>query len=109
MVDAEPKRRQISAERAPFDPANRVPSLGVTALRTADRSSEKRGHRWIFTVPDLRRRGFVLVILLATGCICLAQTAPQALQADEQPSTISGTVVNAVTGAPVARALVMTP
>ena len=78
-------------------------------MRTADRSSEKRGHRWIFTVPDLRRRGFVLVILLATGCICLAQTAPQALQADEQPSTISGTVVNAVTGAPVARALVMTP
>jgi hypothetical protein len=32
-----------------------------------------------------------------------------ALQEDEQPNTIRGTVVNAVTGAPVARALVVTP
>lgn len=106
MVDAEAKRRQISAERAPFDPANRVPSLGGTALRTADRSSEQRGQRWI---PDLHPMGFVLVTLLATGCACLAQTSPQTLQAEEQPNAISGTVVNAVTGAPVGRALVMTP
>ena len=78
-------------------------------MRRADRSSVQRGHRGIFTGPDLHPKGFVLVILLATGCACLAQTSPQALHADEQPHTIAGTVVNAVTGSPVGRALVMTP
>jgi hypothetical protein len=59
--------------------------------------------------PALHNKGFVLVILLASSCASLAQTSPQTLQADEQPNTIAGTVVNAVTGAPVGRALVMTP
>jgi hypothetical protein len=50
---------------------------------------------------------FLLPILLATACVSLAQT--QALQPDDQPSTIRGTVVNSVTGAPISRALVFTP
>jgi hypothetical protein len=49
------------------------------------------------------------VILLATGCACPAQTYPQALQTEEQPNILRGTVVNAITGAPIGRALVMTP
>jgi hypothetical protein len=48
----------------------------------------------------------LLFVLLATACVCLAQTQP--LQ-DDQPSTIRGTVVNSVTGAPISRALVFTP
>jgi hypothetical protein len=60
----------------------------------ADRSSVQRG-------PV-----FLLLVLLATACVSLAQT--QALQ-DDQPSTIRGTVVNSVTGAPISRALVFTP
>jgi hypothetical protein len=48
----------------------------------------------------------LLFVLLATACASLAQTQP--LQ-DDRPSTIRGTVVNSVTGAPISRALVFTP
>ena len=78
-------------------------------MRRADRSSVQRGPWWICLLPAFAYKRFLLVTFLASGCACLAQTSPQALQADEQPNTIAGTVVNAVTGAPVARALVMTP
>jgi hypothetical protein len=61
----------------------------------ADRSSLPRGP------------AFLLLVLLATACVSLAQT--QALQPDDQPGTIRGTVVNSVTGAPISRALVFTP
>jgi len=50
---------------------------------------------------------FLRLVLLATACVSLAQT--QALQPDDQPSTIHGTVVNSVTGSPISRALVFTP
>ncbi|MGC1452463.1 MAG: carboxypeptidase-like regulatory domain-containing protein [Candidatus Sulfotelmatobacter sp.] len=69
-------------------------------MRRADRSSVPSGP-WRICI------GF-FGILLATGCVCLAQTYPQSLQPDEYPRTIRGTVVNAVTGAPIARALVTT-
>lgn len=64
-------------------------------MRRADTSSVQRG-------PEFR-----LLVLLAAASVSLAQT--QALQPDDQPSTIRGTVVNSVTGAPIARALVFTP
>ena len=69
-------------------------------MRRADRSSIPSGP-WRICI------GF-FGILLATGCVCLAQTYPQSRQPDEHPRTIRGTVVNAVTGAPIARALVTT-
>ena len=77
-------------------------------MQRAARSSVQRGWR-ICTVPALHYQGFLLVILLATGCVCLAQTSVQNLQPDEQPSTVHGTVVDSVSGAPIARALVLTP
>lgn len=74
-----------------------------------DRSSVQRGPGWICLVPALQRKGFLLVILLVTGCACLGQTSVQDLQPAEDQSSVKGTVVNAVTGAPIARALVLTP
>ncbi len=64
-------------------------------MRRADRSSVQRG-------PVL-----LLIVLLAPACVSLAQT--QALQPDDPPSTIRGTVINSVTGGPISRALVFTP
>ncbi len=64
-------------------------------MRRADASTVQRG-------PE-----FLLLVLLAAASVSLAQT--QALQPDDQPSTIRGTVVNSVTDAPIARALVFTP
>ena len=78
-------------------------------MRRADRSSVQRGPWWIYPVPVLAYKRCMFVILLASSGACLAQTSLPALQADEQPNTIAGTVVNAVTGAPIARALVVTP
>jgi hypothetical protein len=77
-------------------------------LRRADRSSVQRGP-WIPVVPALQHQEFLLVIVLAIGCACLAQTSAQGGLQDEQPNTVRGTVVNAVTGAPIARALVFAP
>jgi hypothetical protein len=52
---------------------------------------------------------FLLAVVLAAACVCLAQTSSPGRQADAPQSSIKGTVVNAVTGAPIARALVLTP
>ncbi|MFZ0863369.1 MAG: hypothetical protein WCA27_11190 [Candidatus Sulfotelmatobacter sp.] len=78
-------------------------------MRSADRSSVQRGPWWIRICPTIQHEGFLLLVLLATGCVSLAQTSAPSLQLDEQPSTVRGTVVNAVTHAPIARALVLTP
>jgi hypothetical protein len=52
---------------------------------------------------------FLLVVVLAAACVCLAQTSSPGRQPDAPQSSIKGTVVNAVTGAPIAHALVLTP
>jgi uncharacterized lipoprotein YajG len=52
---------------------------------------------------------FLLVVVLAAACVCRAQTSSPGRQPDAPQSSIKGTVVNAVTGAPIARALVLTP
>lgn len=57
--------------------------------------------------PPIPRGGLLLLILLvASACVSFGQTTGQSLQADEEPSTIRGTVINALTGAPIPRALV---
>lgn len=68
------------------------------------------------SVPHCRSRlraaihsAVLLLIVLATVSISLGQAAGQGLQAEEQPGSVQGTVVNAVTGAPISRALVYSP
>jgi hypothetical protein len=75
----------------------------VTALQRADRASVQRGP-WSISIGPA-----ILAVLLATACSALAQISAQSPQPDEQQSTIRGTVINSVTGAPIARALVFTP
>jgi hypothetical protein len=90
-------------------PANQSNTrLGVRPLRRTDRSSVQTGPSWIFICPAIQR-AFLLVVLLTTGSASLAQISSQSLQQDDQQSIIKGTVVNAVTHAPIARALVQTP
>jgi uncharacterized lipoprotein YajG len=74
-------------------------------LRTAAQISVPRGPRWIRTLETHHQR-FLLALLLIASSLCPAQNSPQALQSVEQESSIKGTVVNAVTGVPIARALV---
>ncbi len=57
--------------------------------------------------PAIRRVAFLLfVVLVGAACVSFGQAAGQSLQGDEQSSTIRGTVINAVTGEPIPRALV---
>jgi hypothetical protein len=50
-----------------------------------------------------------LLLLVATCAFSVGQTTVQGLQTEERPTKVSGTVVNAVTGAPIPRALVHSP
>ena len=70
-------------------------------MRRTDRTSVQRG-----PVSAMRR---LLPILLATSYLSPAQISAPGLQPDEQPTSIKGTVVNAITRAPIARALVFSP
>jgi hypothetical protein len=72
-------------------------------LARADRTSVQRGPWSICVVSAM-----VVVFLLATPNISSAQ-AFQQLQPDQQPTSIKGTVLNAITHAPIARALVYSP
>ena len=68
-----------------------------------------RGARWLCIGPRIPHNAFLLVGLIALGCISAVQGFGQSLPPDETPSTIRGTVVNSVTHAPIARALVSSP
>ena len=48
-------------------------------------------------------------LLLLTACVCTRQALTQAVEPNEPPRSIHGTVVNSVTQAPVGRALVYSP
>jgi hypothetical protein len=54
----------------------------------------------------MRRQALLLVVLVAAGCVSLGQVSGQGMQSAEPGSTLRGTVVNAVTLAPISRALV---
>ncbi len=68
-----------------------------------------RGVRWLCIGPGIPHKAFLVVGLIVLGCISAVQGSGQSLQPDETPSTIRGTVVNSVTHAPIARALVFSP
>lgn len=70
-------------------------------LRAAGRIARRSA---IFGVFRRASRSKTLLLALVLGIA--GQSLGQALQADEQPSTVHGTVVNSVTHAPIARALV---
>jgi len=72
-------------------------------LPRADGTSVQRGP-WSIMIGSA-----IFAVLLATACESPAQTVAQGLQVDEEPTTVRGTVVNAITHAPIARALVLTP
>ena len=57
----------------------------------------------------VRHNPFVLLALLAVGCICAEQASGQSQPLDNGQSTVRGTVVNAITHQPVGRALVYSP
>ncbi len=72
-------------------------------MRRTDGASVQRGPCQIYVVAAM-----FFVFLLATRNISSAQ-AFQQLRPDEQTTTIKGTVINAITHAPIARALVFSP
>ena len=75
-------------------------------MRSADRASVHPDPRWTCIVSALQP---ALVLVLVTAFTARAQTAAPLLQPDEQSRTVRGTVINAVSGAPIPRALVFTP
>ena len=75
-------------------------------MRSADRFCVQRGLSWTAIAATPRHRTFLLLAFLATSCLSLSQTSAPGLEAGQQPDAIRGTVVNAATGAPIARALV---
>src|SRR5579864_7648116 len=78
--------------------------LGMMFLGAAGRRARRFA---IFGIS--RRASWSKTLLLALVLGIAGQSLGQALQADEQPSTVHGTVVNSVTHAPIARALVYSP
>jgi hypothetical protein len=76
--------------------------LRVT-LKTTARSSN-----WPRSRPSIQRVALPFAILLTTGSLP-GKASAQALPVDEPPRSIHGTVVNAVTKAPIGRALVSSP
>jgi len=54
----------------------------------------------------IQRTKRLLVIVVAAGCVSLGQASGPGPLADQQPTTIHGTVVNSVTHTPISRALV---
>src|SRR5216683_6700730 len=61
----------------------------------------------VYTV--IQRVAFLLVGLLAVGCISAEQVSAQGQQPDSGQRSVRGTVVNAVTHEPIGRALVYSP
>jgi hypothetical protein len=61
----------------------------------------------VYTV--IQRVPFLLIILLAVGCISAEQASAQGQQPDNGQRSVRGIVVNAVTHEPIGRALVYSP
>ena len=59
--------------------------------------------------PVLVRKTIPVLFALVAACASLGQSFAQGPLADQQPTTIHGTVVNSVTHAPISRALVYSP
>src|SRR5689334_18031778 len=75
--------------------------LGMMFLRAACRMRRRSAISGIS-----RQACWSKTLLLALVLAIAGQSLGQVLQPDEQPSTVHGTVVNSVTHAPIARALV---
>ena len=77
-------------------------------MRSADGSSVRTEHE---ERARVRITGlcFELVIFLEVCCLCAGQGFAQNPQPENQPNTVRGTVVNAVTHEPIGRALVYSP
>ncbi|MGA1986929.1 MAG: hypothetical protein ABSG72_11725 [Candidatus Sulfotelmatobacter sp.] len=82
-------------------------------MRRADDTSVQSYSWWTCIRAAIRHRTlplvFVLSVVLAAGSASLAQASGQNPLPDEQPATVRGTVVNAITNAPISRALVYSP
>jgi hypothetical protein len=68
-------------------------------------------HRWLAPMRERiasRKRSCVLLILCGVGLILSSASAAQSPSANGETFTLSGTVVNSVTGEPIARAMVRT-
>ena len=59
-----------------------------------------------FICPVIREKAILLAGLLVAGSIAVGQTLAQDLQTEEQQNSVHGTVINAATHAPIARALI---
>jgi len=69
-------------------------------------TSVEHGPGWLCIGLKMRHQALLLVILAAAGPVLQGQVSGQGPQGAEQPTTLRGTVVNAVTLAPISRALV---
>jgi hypothetical protein len=78
----------------------------LISLRRGDGTSIQRDSESPWLGPAKPPAAFFFIVLLAIGCASVEQASSQALPADEPPTTLSGTVVNSVTHAPISRALV---
>lgn len=83
--------------------------MGGFVFRFGDGTSLRCARRWPRMCLVLQPTAFLLVMLVAAGCIAAAQNSGQDVQPAESDSSVHGTVINAVTRAPVARALVYSP
>jgi len=72
-------------------------------LRTAAKSSAQRGPRSVRMAPA------ILAVFLVTAGLSRAQVSVPGPQPEEKQSRVRGTVVNAITRAPISRALVYSP
>ncbi len=75
-------------------------------MRRTDGTSVQSDSGQVRMCMAVRHCRFPVLILLVALCVSSVRAFAQGLQSQEQPNTIRGTVVNAVTGAPIARALV---
>jgi hypothetical protein len=78
-------------------------------VRRADGTPVQRASGWTCASAAGQHRALCLALLLAPVCLLFGQAYGQGLQPDEQPGTVRGVVVNAVTLAPISRALVYSP
>jgi hypothetical protein len=78
-------------------------------LRTADGTPVYTCHYSASTSPALSHLAVVVLVLLSSVWLSIPSASAQTQQSDESPSTVHGTVINAVTHAPLSRALVYSP
>ena len=78
-------------------------------MRTADGTPVQICHCPTTTSPATSYFAVAILVLLSSVWLAIAQASAQTPQSDEPPSTVRGTVINAVTHAPISRALVYSP